>query len=224
MPRNAQAAVIGIDSFSLEIHDGTDFQPLPGLSGITINAGTREGNSVQSDTSGPAAVATGESAPQIEFEGYKMPFHGNWDVVTTRYRNKLRSRFRFRTTQIFLGETTAGSNTAAIAADGVVTFAGDAPNENDLKEAAAIEISGTDYFLNSVNPDTLAATVKPAPSSAVSAANYRLRIPSVELDFSGFILMTPSLHASATQGGELSGQLQVQVDGVLPEWTVRASS
>ena len=218
MPRNAPLAAIGAEDLELSIHDGTDWRRLKGFSGFTISGGDREGRSITSDTTGPSGAAGAEGAPQIEFESMRVPQQAAWTTVTQRYRNKTLTQFRLDTEQIMLKATTTGSQQAAIAADGVVTWSGGNPVEGEVREGAALLIGSADFDIDTVNPSTLAATVRPAPASAVSAANYSLRIPALRLEFSGFILATPTLHGSANQGAELGGPLRIQFNGPMPEW------
>lgn len=222
MPRNAPIATIGAEDLELYINDGTDYRRLKGFSGYSVSGGEREGRSIASDTTGPSGAAGAEGAPQIEFESMRIPQQAAWTTVTSRYRNKTLTQFRLDTEQVILKATTSGSDTAEIDTNGAVTWAGTVPVEGEAREGATLRIGTVDFDIDTVNPDTQATTVRPAPASAVSAGAYDIRIPRLRLEFSGFILATPTLHGSAAQGSELTGPLRIQLNGPMPDFTRQA--
>ena len=223
MARHAPHSVHGSEDKIMRVRDGAStWVDIPGLNDWDRNAGERDGRSTVSDSGSPTGLAGAISAPTVEITAYAVPGHRSWEVIREAFDANAELRFQQELAAQTLVATTAGSNTAAIAGTGVVTFAGTRPTEDDLRIGARIRIGTNDYVIGTVNPETLATTVNPAPSSAVTAAVYSIRTAALQREFAGKVLATPDYHGNVSQGGELQGTLRIQLRGKMPRWTALA--
>ena len=223
MPRQVPHMVVGSEGKTLSVLDGSTWIELPGVNDWNNSGGGREGRSTTSDSGNPTGLAGAISAPSMEFPAYAVPGHQAWEVIRQAYLDNDEVRLREETPSQTLVAQTSGSVNAAIAATGVVTFTGTPrPTEDDLRLGSRIRVGTTDYIIASVNPETLATTVDPAPASAVTGANYSIRTPILRREFAAKVLETPDMHGNITQGGEFMGTLRVQLRGALPAWSTVA--
>ena len=224
MARHAPHAVIPSEDRILRVDDGGTFIDIPGLLGDEQpSGGEREGRSTNSDAGNPTGHSGSLSAPQLEFTAYAVVGHRAYVVLENALRSGDAIRFQELTAEQPLVAMTSGSRNAAIAANtGVVTFSGERPSvEQDLRNGAALRIGSNDYRISTVNPSTGATTVNPAPTSAVAAANYSIRIPSWMREWSAKVLACPTVNGGFSQGGEMQGPLRLQLRGMFPEFAMQ---
>ena len=222
MPRQAPHTVVGGEQKTVSVLDGTTWKTLIAGNDWTIDGGTKEGRSTTSESGAPTGLAGPPSAPIVSVNAYGVPHHAAWDRVEDGFNDDLLLDFRLDTQSRMLRAMTTGTDRAAIAATGVVTFSGNPPSRQQLREGAVLRIADTDYHIRTVTQGSpQVATVDPAPATAVTAANYSIRVPVYRREFQGLVLETPTLHGDLPTGGELNGTLRIQALGELPAWEIQ---
>ena len=221
MARQSPHTVIGSEDKIMSVRDGTVWERIPGLSEWNFSGGERDGRSTASDSGLPTGLAGSISAPQFESNVYAVLGHRAWEVILEGFKDNAERRYQAITAEQTLLALTTGSNRAAIAANGNVTFSGEQPTKDDLRIGAVLRIGTDDYMISRVDPSTLAAVVNPVPAAAVTAAVYSLRIPSWSIEFAAKALAVPDRSGSFSQGGELQGPFRLQLRGELPDWSIR---
>ena len=226
MPRQAPHTVVGGEQKTVSVKSGTTWLTLIAGNDWTFDGGTREGRSTTSESGAPTGLAGPSSAPIVTVNAYGVPGHAGWEVCDDRFNDGELATFRLDTASRTLLETTTGSNKAAITTAGVVTFAGDAPSRQQLREGAVLRVGASgseeDYRIRSVTQgDPQQVTVDPPPSAAVTSAVYSIRVPVYRREFQGYVLETPTQNGDIPTGGELNGTLRIQALGELPAWEIQ---
>ena len=225
MPRNAPIVSYGSEDKIWEIWDedkgsSGDWLKVPGVRGFTFDGGTREGRSVSTDSNDPTGKVGTLTAPSATISSIVSPGHRAWQLITDSVENRDKVRCRLTLAKNAIIDLTTGSDTAAIATTGVVTWAGVTPPRRHLREGARIRIGSDNYWISTVNQTNNEVTVDPAPSSAVNAANYSIDAPQIRFEFEGFVTQSPVVTPSLDEAGEYEGDTMIQLESTLDRPTV----
>ena len=218
MPLQPFIAVHGSEEKTWEVQDPSLTNPrwikIPGIKSYSFSGGEREGRSQNTDSTDPSATVGTLGATAAEITALVQLKHPGWELIDESLRERKRLFHRLTLIKNVILPTTASGTTAAIAADGTVTFAGTTPARRHLREGADLVVGSNRYVIETVNQDTLATTVEP-PSSAVSAATYSVEIPSVRYSFEGYCTRSPISTPELAEGADLEGSTMIQLDSPL---------
>ena len=194
--------------------NGTDWTEIPGLDNVDAPSGTRESTTINA-FEGKRTITGDSDVPNITLNVVAVSPHMPvmLDIVKAFNENTNRHwRITTREDVLFQGSAT---NTAAIAITGVVTFAGTKPDFNDeYARGEVIVIGGTAYPIVSIdqsNATPPVATVTVAkPSAAVTAATYKIVIPSLRYGpFIGKVTEGGSFTLGQDSGTPLSSSIVI---------------
>lgn len=200
---------------------GGTWNEIPGVSGYSESGGEAPERDVVAF--GGVAKRTGHPrVPSIEVNAVYAPAHPAWKAVRKASLGRDLLKFRLTTAEEDLFSVNSSGNTVAIAATGVVTFAGtDQPgvSEGLIAPGQVIEVGGKKYVIDSIDDDGK-PVVKPAPGSAVSAAtNYSIVLPELRCGpFEATVRLAGNV--SLETEGDLTTTLMLAPRGPLPEWAI----
>ena len=200
---------------------------LSGVQDWSISGGGRTGRVAGSDTNASTGLAGTEEPSTVDITALTSLGHRSWRFIHDSLRNNTLVRWRLGLLGEVLQPITTGSNTAAVATSGTVTWAGTSPALENLAEGARIRIgaagSETDVFIASVDAATKDTTVSPKPSSAITAAVYSIDIPNYQYEFNAKVLSSPTSMPEVQSGGQLEGTLNLQCRAILEYPSIVAS-
>jgi len=209
---------------------GGDFQSVPGVSGISESGG----DSPTRETRTFAAVFThtGNASPvqiSISLNAF-VPVHPTIKLIKDAHKDNDSLNFRYTFRGRIVKPSAGASNTAAIAANGVVTFVDGtvtAPINNesftreDVGPGMSIKIGNTHYIISAIS-DTgqvtvvSSATLRPL-TAPVAAAPFTVEQPAIRRpSFSCRIMNTGNIDAQVDS--DLTTTLELQPISILPDW------
>ena len=135
-----------------------------------------------------------------------------------RDRKPLHWRIRTAAQEIF----PAGTATAAIATNGLVTLAGTPLPDADASDYApgyVLRIGGGDHTIQSVDDDGLITVTQ--LDNPVTAAAFSIRAPELRLGwFVGTVMSGPANIFNLPVDGALSGSVGIALRGIFPDWEI----
>jgi len=199
----------------------TTFNEVPGVNSYTESGGEAPTRTVTAFR-GSAQRTGNPQPPTIEFGMVAAVAHPTWATLKDAYENKSTIGVRITTDDESVVPTTSTPNTAAIAATtGRVTFAGTEPNAADLASGMALRIGSTDYIINVDEDDNVTAvTTAGAVPSAVTAAVYSIRVPSMQRSFNATVSVADRVSLAAESQAEATVTLAPTAQP--GAWTIQA--
>ena len=221
----ALPAVISSEQALLEVStDGSTFDEVPGVSSFSLSGGDPETRQTIMFR-GTRQKAGAAQAPTVDVElASFLPHHAAMRTLQDRFKDGEKVRIRLTTLEDEIFASTAGS-TCAIATTGVCTFVGTGNPDftgDDYGPGFVIEVGGTKYVIDGIT-NAGVMTVDPAPASAVSAAIYKIYIPSVRLGGStGLLVGVGAPGANLASQADLGSTIQFFPDRPLAstDWSV----
>ena len=157
-------------------NDGSAWHEMIGASAVTPSGG--EADSREVDAFKRSARVTGSiGIPTYEVDAV-APALGTtaWDLVFNAYINSTVLQFRAEFDEVEVAALVAG-RTAALAATGIVTFAGTGEHpRGSIIEGQALKIGNAYYVVDTVS-DASPPVIKTTHRAAVAAGDYSLVVP-----------------------------------------------
>jgi len=187
----------------------TAFNEVPGVNSYTESGGEAPTRTVTAFR-GSAQRTGNPQPPTVEFGMVAAVAHPTWQTLKDAYENKETIGVRITTDEESVFTGSGSGNTAGIAATtGAVTFAAasgsSVPNTADLASGMVLRIGSTDYILNvdeDATNEVVAVTTAGAVPSAVTAAAYSIRVPSMRRSFNATVSVADRVSLAAESQAE----------------------
>ena len=200
---------------------GATWNKVPGINGYTESGGEAPERDVV--TFDGAAKRSGHPrVPSIEVSAVYTPAHAAWKALRKASIDGTLLDFRFITKEVPQFTAIGSTNTVAIAATGVVTFAGTVKPDfqsGKIGLGQVIEVGSGTYVIDSIS-DATPPLVKVKPATAVTAASgYKIVLPSMRRGpFSSTVRLAGNV--SLESEGDMSTTLTLAPIAQLPEWEI----
>ena len=194
---------------------------MPGVESVSLSGGEAPENDVVT-FQGVAKVVGHPRVPSVQAQvSAYNPQHSAWREIATASRDRKALTWRFTTQEDAFYTASGAGNTAAIAATGVVTFAGTKPDfkSGQFGPGMSLKIGPDKYVIDAIS-DTGVVTVKPAPPAAVAAKqDYKIVNPALRLGpFIASVRSVGNIEMAAE--GQLTTTLDLAPRSLLPDWGI----
>ena len=215
--------VHGSEFVKVEHESAGSWIEIPGISSYTESGGEAPERDIVA-FSGVAKRSGHPRVPSIEMNAVYQPAHSAWRALRVASQAGTILRFRATTKEKKPFSLDKTGETVAIAATGVVTFAGSEKPDftsGQFGVGMVIEVGGEKYTIDSISSAaTPVVKVAPAPDPAVGAArDYSIKLPSMRRGpFSATVRIVGNV--SLESEGDMTTTLTLAPTAQLPEWSI----